>query len=660
MLNFFLNKEKFGREINFSLGKKFIFSTENLIVNLSFEPKDELVVNFDNVVFFYNYEKEFNSPSFLRNLKASIKPKFKYKLVINIDEDHNNSYISFYNEGRWVKLNREWIVSLIKNEKDSRKEYWNFDLNSLTISEIINNILLTLEKFTFFEYWTSINTEFGFYTHTSKIVSDVPFETFHKKIKEIETNKKFKNIPITSFKKISDDEFILKSNKNILNIKLNKENNKILIDSEGIDLDRLQSSKFSTSILENLYFYLNDVTYVTTVPKLKISKRQIIFSLIGVVIFSIFVWLLFNKIYDISNMTQAFKNISLGMKTPWPYLMVFDALSTYVVVIFTTIVVDLIDGKKVSGDKIYITLKYRLLRINVIALVRTFTGNWLLAITIWTWIDNTRKVKVGQVRERTSSTIVKVGSSLTVITIFGLIFGVIKLSIGTWQMFLYQSLGLDVVVPYWTFVVSGWIGWLFSGLHVFIFFAIVYIKSINKYIFWFVNFILFTIFRTESYYKINNRIESSILNIRKEANFKKFIKLFDKRRTIMWGSAALLSVFEPIYHINLVLYVNNLSNFTVSNPFPLLGVESIIYYTKEIFPIPGGIGIDEIVRSQAYNGFLNFYLPAGALNVLDVGDLAMQATFTRQLFNSYIPGILSIFVGGYAITNAIYLSSKMK
>ncbi len=660
MLNFFWNKKELGKEINFSLSEKFIFSRENLIFNLNYEPDEELVSSFDNVAFFYNEESNFYSPSFLRNLRSNLKTKFKYRLVFNVDNDHNNSYISFYNEGRWMKLGKEWIVSLIKNKKDSRIDYWEFDLNELTISQMLNNILVALEKVNFLEFITLINEKYGYYFHVEKKVSDVKLEKFKEKINEIKINKKFKNISITSIKEVNEFKYTLKSNDNIIHIIYDKNKSEIRIDSEGIDKDRLQASKFSTAIIENLIFYIEDTTYITEAPKLKISKRQILFGLMGILIFVIFAWLLFSKIYDIKNMTQAFVNIGLGAKTPWPYLMVFDALSTYIVVIFTTIIVDLIDKKKVDGSNVYKTLKYRLLRINVIALIRTFTGNWLLAITIWTWIENTRKVQAGQVRRRTSSTIVKVGSSLTVISIFGLLFGIFKLSIGAWQMSLYQSLGLDFEVPFWVFTFSGWVGWLFSSLNVFIFFAIVYVKSINKYIFWFINFILFTLFRTESYYKINNRIESSILNIRKEADFKRFMKMFDKRRSIMWGSAAIISVFEPIYHINLILYVNDLSQFTINNPFPLLGVESIIHYTKEIIPIPGGIGIDEIVRSQAYTGFLNFYLPTETLNSLDINNLALQATFTRQLFNSYIPGLIAIFVGGYAIINTIYLQSKMK
>lgn len=336
------------------------FSEKEVIKTLIKEKKDRAIfINSDkkvNLVYRYKKSWKFLDTTIFDlyfaqkfdnyNLNSSNVNELKKDFL----RDQN---LSFDHHGRYNYKNIDENIVIIEQLLFLSEENWKNEIDKFSIK----NKFLTVKKFT---------TKSDFYDFN---------------IIEIERNNSLPGINRISVISKADNEITFTSGNTLT--KVEKNNDKLDFTLISTSDSEVNSHYLNKGMFENLRNnFLQNKT-----SSAKISKRDILLSIIGLIVFLILSVFTFSFIFDPDNIESSFELMfsKTSLKQPWIYLLWFNFfISFFFSFIIMTIVFYISTGKKPNYKNMWTFF----VAAQIKATTRFLTGEAIIGTIIWAWYLN--------------------------------------------------------------------------------------------------------------------------------------------------------------------------------------------------------------------------------------------------------------------------------
>lgn len=591
----------------------------------------ELIKNSSSKINKIIYEKE-NSLSIAYKIEGCWRYRSFDELLISY---FNNNKISFNN-------NSDNSLPRILSKTNKINQYIHCNQNKIIVDEgfyetkdykdIINWLISDLFHT---DYFGTIQKKSFIYKETKfRVKEKNDYENVIKKIKDKTLSI---GAPLINSFKFENKE-IFKFAKG--NLTLIKEGSNLIIRENLVSSDdEVQLITFSKNIKSNLINQIN-LNY----QKSRISKNNVIKSILGIIALVFFSFLTFKYILDFENVKSAFE-ISFSKESlmmPWIYFAFMCFLFTLFLPFFIGLFIEVVvnKNKNPSFKRLFVYFEASFIRRASMLL----TGNYFLSLFLWGWYLN-KKTKIK------ATTLVGTISSMNLIR--GILYSAIGSGLmisGTISYFLHYHADFTGSIIA-TFAIS-WLGFVWANMTHFWIFIIAlspaFHESLNRVIVKFKNKKI-----TSGY------LDSVYINtflIRKSNMTTSIWK--DKQRL----TRVLLFIIVPIIieGIETVIYFDMIDSLVLKESgyfdtdfslyWDIISISGIRLVAANVtnFPllnmIPAkGMGITEIALTSLYNNIFAFkHLGSEyVLGSYSVTDMSQMTTVMTRFFNSYLSTIVT-------------------
>ncbi len=410
-------------------------------------------------------------------------------------------------------------------------------------------------------------------------------------------------------------------------------------------------SHFASSTMKNISHILKQ-----EVKPNRLSRKDVIKSVLGILIFILLCVLTFRFLFTMDNMADIFKYLFTfdNFKDPWIYFIILSFIFTLLQPMIVAIFIQKFIVKKEVNREVLITYYIS----GTLRHISSFlTGNYILSMFVWGWYLN-RKLNI-----KASSLVGTVSMAAIVRAIVYSVIGTFFMIMGTLSFYSkYYIPGSGGVIA--IFVIS-WIGFVWELIHKSWLFLIILIPAFQV---WGANLILWTK-KTFNRIKINdyNKMYNNILLLRKTSPRIDFAK----ERIRFIRAAILITLPIIVESIETVLYfdvvdsfaLRQSGNFSSFSPYynfiDTSGLRLVVANLKN-FPLlralPGkGMFIDEFGLINLYEQiYSSAHTSQSIWGAYSSHDLAEMTTFITRLFNVYLLMIIRIIIILFVLFKSIF------
>ncbi len=445
-------------------------------------------------------------------------------------------------------------------------------------------------------------------------------------------------------------------------------NGEILIRQKGNLLQVYINSKFITSESDSFYYSNSIANNIESniniiLNKSKFNKRDIINTVIGLLVLLVLLILTFEILYKGIDFTSFFQLIfsKESFNKPWIYYIIFSFVLSFFYPLLIAIFIEkfVLKNKSISYKRLNIYFMASIFR----RVASFLTGNYIISTFIWGWYIN-RKLSI-----RTSQLIGGISSVSIWRSIFFITIGSFFMVLGTISYFtIYDGIagGNTLIV-----MLASWTGFIWEATHKLLLYLLatsaVFLSFVTNQInkFKYFNKGIPTYHLEKSYYSIKN-IQFNSVNLGNwEVEKQRFFRAF-----LFVIIPLVIEGFETLAYFNLIDSLT-LSNSLEFKPYwNVFSITSIRFMATNIhfFPIinllPGkGLFFSEYGLDKFYILiFMNQHSSELGLwnNGVSYNDLSIMTTFITRFFNVYLPVLVSAIVTLIIVAYEIIIRKKVK
>lgn len=621
------------------------------------------------------FEIELNEKSVLKKLS---KEKNKHAVILN-----KNNEVSFVyrKNGTWIFANNNFfdiyfsfklgIVNLSKDKTKNRHILYLMSLENLNENSRINfntgniDVLLELIHFYTDPNWKKIisnfNNLYGFYSLEKKQYnianSKNVINAIGKKVKLI-------GLPVNEvFDFKNDEEVTFKNRYSLVRLSIldNKKAESIIVSKSDDEVSLYYNTKGTTDNLNNHILNLK-----TSIRKL--STREIIFSIIGFIIFIIMIIVTFMVILKPENVSQAvsiFKQKETYMQ-PWLYLLWMNFFINYFFsLIVASMAIYFTTGKMPNWKTLWTVFIGRQLN----ATTRFITGEAIIGTIIMAWyIAKESNIRVSSyVGTIATISIIKIPLTILLVMPFmisGQLYANQLMNSLSSIESIQSGLGIDTSL----FYILSWSGFAWSIIHHSITPIVILLPPAHY---------LYNLLNTK--YSIFKRSDNLVMFFTAKemslASMKNSTKRILKRKTTITRIAIMIPLLAIVEALEMMYVYQIVEHSMFNNGLESLGFNEAKYYNfiqlsglrmmvHNIYECPvinitpgSGAGIVEYFLENVNEIiFVNKHFDIFALGDLDshkineiTNSFAEQSAFLTRFFNVYLQRLISMIISIYII-----------